>query len=155
MFIQTEATPNPATLKFLPGRAVLSSGAVSCWGSGTNGQLGNGLTGPDSTPTLATGLAGVTALAAGAFHACALVAGGTVDCWGLDDFGQLATPLRGFPALAPPFRRGRKAIRRFRPVSRRFRPVSRRFRAVLAVPPGIPGVRRQPPRRRKRQRKPS
>ncbi len=26
MFIQTEATPNPATLKFLPGRAVLNSG---------------------------------------------------------------------------------------------------------------------------------
>jgi Fe-S cluster biogenesis protein NfuA len=26
MFIQTEATPNPATLKFLPGRAVLESG---------------------------------------------------------------------------------------------------------------------------------
>ncbi|MFZ2079125.1 MAG: NifU N-terminal domain-containing protein, partial [Xanthobacteraceae bacterium] len=23
MFIQTEATPNPATMKFLPGRAVL------------------------------------------------------------------------------------------------------------------------------------
>ncbi|KAB2846648.1 MAG: NifU family protein [Hyphomicrobiaceae bacterium] len=28
MFIQTEATPNPATLKFLPGRNVLGSGAV-------------------------------------------------------------------------------------------------------------------------------
>ena len=28
MFIQTEATPNPATLKFLPGRAVLSSGTL-------------------------------------------------------------------------------------------------------------------------------
>ena len=26
MFIQTEATPNPATLKFLPGRAVMTSG---------------------------------------------------------------------------------------------------------------------------------
>ena len=26
MFIQTEATPNPATLKFLPGRAVLDAG---------------------------------------------------------------------------------------------------------------------------------
>ena len=26
MFIQTEATPNPATLKFLPGRAVLEAG---------------------------------------------------------------------------------------------------------------------------------
>ncbi|HWV95612.1 MAG TPA: NifU family protein [Xanthobacteraceae bacterium] len=28
MFIQTEATPNPATLKFLPGRTVLSSGTM-------------------------------------------------------------------------------------------------------------------------------
>ena len=28
MFIQTEATPNPATLKFLPGRAVLASGTL-------------------------------------------------------------------------------------------------------------------------------
>ncbi len=28
MFIQTETTPNPATLKFLPGRPVLESGAL-------------------------------------------------------------------------------------------------------------------------------
>ena len=28
MFIQTEATPNPATLKFLPGREVLSVGTA-------------------------------------------------------------------------------------------------------------------------------
>jgi Fe-S cluster biogenesis protein NfuA len=28
MFIQTEATPNPATLKFLPGRAVLGEGTL-------------------------------------------------------------------------------------------------------------------------------
>jgi Fe-S cluster biogenesis protein NfuA len=28
MFIQTEATPNPATLKFLPGRAVLEAGTL-------------------------------------------------------------------------------------------------------------------------------
>jgi Fe-S cluster biogenesis protein NfuA len=28
MFIQTEATPNPATLKFLPGRQVLENGAL-------------------------------------------------------------------------------------------------------------------------------
>ena len=28
MFIQTEPTPNPATLKFLPGRAVLASGTL-------------------------------------------------------------------------------------------------------------------------------
>ena len=29
MFIQTEATPNPATLKFLPGLAVMGDGAVA------------------------------------------------------------------------------------------------------------------------------
>src|SRR5271155_2093962 len=28
MFIQTEATPNPATLKFLPGRVVLENGTL-------------------------------------------------------------------------------------------------------------------------------
>ena len=28
MFIQTEQTPNPATLKFLPGREVIASGVV-------------------------------------------------------------------------------------------------------------------------------
>jgi len=28
MFIQTEVTPNPATLKFLPGRSVLPSGTL-------------------------------------------------------------------------------------------------------------------------------
>ena len=28
MFIQTEETPNPATLKFLPGRAVAETGSV-------------------------------------------------------------------------------------------------------------------------------
>jgi len=29
MFIQTESTPNPATLKFLPGRSVMGDGAVA------------------------------------------------------------------------------------------------------------------------------
>ena len=29
MFIQTEATPNPATLKFLPGQDVMGEGAVA------------------------------------------------------------------------------------------------------------------------------
>ncbi len=30
MFIQTEQTPNPATLKFLPGRAIMGSGTLDC-----------------------------------------------------------------------------------------------------------------------------
>jgi Fe-S cluster biogenesis protein NfuA len=30
MFIQTEATPNPSTLKFIPGRVVMESGTFEC-----------------------------------------------------------------------------------------------------------------------------
>jgi len=33
MFIQTESTPNPATLKFLPGREVMGEGAVADFAS--------------------------------------------------------------------------------------------------------------------------
>jgi len=33
MFIQTEATPNPATLKFIPGRTVLDAGTVDYRGA--------------------------------------------------------------------------------------------------------------------------
>ena len=32
MFIQTEATPNPATLKFLPGRVVMEDGTFEARG---------------------------------------------------------------------------------------------------------------------------
>jgi hypothetical protein len=34
MFIQTETTPNPATLKFLPGRSVLPNGTLDIRDSG-------------------------------------------------------------------------------------------------------------------------
>jgi Fe-S cluster biogenesis protein NfuA len=38
MFIQTEATPNPATLKFLPGRTVLASGTLDMRDKGEAAQ---------------------------------------------------------------------------------------------------------------------
>ena len=34
MFIQTEATPNPATLKFLPGRVVMPEGTFEARDAG-------------------------------------------------------------------------------------------------------------------------
>jgi len=34
-------------------------------------------------------LAGVTAIAAGAHHVCAIIGANTVSCWGYNDFGQL------------------------------------------------------------------
>jgi Fe-S cluster biogenesis protein NfuA len=38
MFIQTEATPNPATLKFLPGRTVLENGTLDLRDAGSAAQ---------------------------------------------------------------------------------------------------------------------
>ncbi len=63
-------------------------GTVRCWGSNVAGQLGNGLTLPSQSPVGVRGLGGVTALAAGHRHACALSMG-RVYCWGANDRGQL------------------------------------------------------------------
>ena len=38
MFIQTESTPNPATLKFLPGRAVMETGTAYFASAGEAGR---------------------------------------------------------------------------------------------------------------------
>jgi len=38
MFIQTESTPNPATLKFLPGRDVMGAGSVADFPSADSAQ---------------------------------------------------------------------------------------------------------------------
>jgi alpha-tubulin suppressor-like RCC1 family protein len=70
----------------------LKGGKVYCWGRNGYGQLGDGTTTNRTTPTLvadgAMGNSGVTAIAAGWDHTCALK-GGQVYCWGLNAEGQL------------------------------------------------------------------
>ena len=79
--------------------ALLSTGAVKCWGSNLYGQLGLGDTnsrgdGPnemgDALPAVDLGV-GVTATAisVGTYHSCALLSSGAVKCWGANDRGQL------------------------------------------------------------------
>ena len=70
--------------------AVTRGGGVLCWGDNSIGQLGDGTKTDRMIPVPAVGLGtGVAAIAAGAFHTCALTAGGAVLCWGNNYAGQL------------------------------------------------------------------
>lgn len=64
-----------------------AGGAVWCWGSGTRGQLGDGVTGGSMSPIRVDAPAPFVAIDAGHGNACALTAGGQAWCWGQNDWG--------------------------------------------------------------------
>jgi alpha-tubulin suppressor-like RCC1 family protein len=71
--------------------AVTSAGAAECWGDDGYNQIGNWAVALSSeVPIPVTGLtSGVTAIAVGGSHSCALMTTGTVKCWGRGSDGQL------------------------------------------------------------------
>ena len=69
--------------------AVTNGGALLCWGANGYGQLGDGTNTNRSSPVLTGSLSsGVSGIATGNGHACALTAEGP-KCWGRNDTGQL------------------------------------------------------------------
>ncbi len=83
--------------------ALTTGGGVKCWGSNSNGQLGNGGSGgTTSTPVDVVGLAGgVAAIAAGGSHTCALTMVGGVKCWGYNSYGQLGNGTTSYSEPTP------------------------------------------------------
>jgi alpha-tubulin suppressor-like RCC1 family protein len=78
--------------------ALTTTGGVECWGYNGDGELGNGTLTSSEVPVNVTGLAsGVVALAAGAWHTCALLNSGGVECWGDNELGDGTTTNRTTP----------------------------------------------------------
>ncbi len=101
---QTRLTPVPVEGLAGPVRAIaagnqyacalLSAGAVSCWGFNLHGNLGDGTTTDRLQPVQAQGVSNAVALTAGFQHACAALATGNMLCWGDNALGNLGDGTR-------------------------------------------------------------
>jgi alpha-tubulin suppressor-like RCC1 family protein len=69
--------------------AVLTTAVVDCWGSGQDGDLGDGSTGNSAAPIQVPGIDDAKQASVGFAHSCVLFTTGGADCWGANAAGQL------------------------------------------------------------------
>lgn len=76
-----------------------------CWGTGDEGQLGNGERGEFTrarSPTTVSTDAGFATVSAGLDHTCGVTVDGDAFCWGANDDGQLGDGTRDVSAVPVP-----------------------------------------------------
>ena len=67
-----------------------AAGAAYCWGSNSNGQLGNGtIGGANAVAVPVSGGLTFVVLSAGGSHTCGVTPDGSIYCWGSNSSGQL------------------------------------------------------------------
>ena len=87
---------------------VIESGAVSCWGANSVGELGDGTTAEHATRVKVKGITNASQIdtESRASTTCARLADGSVRCWGANDWGNVgsgkaggfeATPVTAIP----------------------------------------------------------
>jgi alpha-tubulin suppressor-like RCC1 family protein len=111
---QVTVAPTPMTVVGLSALAVqvvagdshacarLADGTAFCWGRGTDGELGDGISHSSTTPSpivVPPGEAIVELASGGA--TCARLASGRVACWGLNTQGQLGDGTTAQESLVP------------------------------------------------------
>lgn len=69
--------------------ALLADGAVRCWGSNGEGELGLGTRSSDERPASVTALTAVEDVCLASAHGCALTKQSKLLCWGSNAFGQI------------------------------------------------------------------
>lgn len=96
-------TPTAIAAGYFSNCALLTTGDMRCWGSGSSGLLGTGNStdiGDDETPASIPAVdlgPPATALTVGRFHGCAILNDGSVRCWG----GGSALPTGGVSGGVP------------------------------------------------------
>lgn len=74
---------------FAHGCAVLTSGAMKCWGYNAYGQVGDATMISRASPVDVSGITDAIAVGMGDYHTCAITAAGALKCWGYNNYGQL------------------------------------------------------------------
>lgn len=76
-----------------------TGGLAQCWGAGSDGQIGNGVTGANQlSPIAVTGGLTFAQVFAGHASSCGLTAAGVAYCWGENTYGQIGDGTLGVGA---------------------------------------------------------